>query len=49
MKDYKDRNNFILRTFEKASFSCQNAFKKCTRKTEPCNSKCYIKKLPTRL
>ena len=32
-----------------ASFPCQNAFKKCTTKTELCNGKSYIKKLHTRL
>ena len=33
MKDYKDRNKFILRTvFGIYIFPCQNAFKKCTTK-----------------
>ena len=33
MKDYKERNNFILSTtFENASFPCQNTFEKCTTK-----------------
>ena len=47
MKDYKERNNFILRTtFSEMS---QNAFEKCTTKTELCNGKSYIKDLYTRL
>ena len=50
MKDYKERKNFILRTtFGNASFPCQNAFEKCTTKTELCNPKKCIKKLYTRL
>ena len=36
-------------TFGNASFPCQNAFEKCTKQTEPCNRKSYIKKLYTRL
>ena len=35
--------------FRNASFRCQNAFEKCTTKTELCNGKRYIKKLYTRL
>ena len=35
VKDYKERNNFILRTnFGNALFPRQNAFEKCTTKTE---------------
>ena len=30
-------------------FPCQNAFEKCTTKTELCNGKSYINKLYTRL
>ena len=45
MKDYKERNNFILRT---TFWKCivlmpQNAFEKCSTKTELCNRKSYIK------
>ena len=40
MKDYKDRNNLILELPSgNASFLCQNAFEKCTTKTELSNSK----------
>ena len=47
-KDYNERNNFILRTtLGNASFPCQNAFEKCTIKTELFNGKRYIKKLYT--
>ena len=35
--------------FGNASFPCQNAFEKCTTKTELCKNKSYIKKLYTRL
>ena len=46
MKDYKERNKFILRTtFGNASFPFQNEFKKCTAKTNLSNGKSYIKKL----
>ena len=34
---------------EVASFPCQNAFEKCTTKTELWNGKTYFKKLCTRL
>ena len=38
VKDYKERNNFILSTtFRNASFPCQNEFEKCTTKTGICN------------
>ena len=48
MKDCKERNNFILRTvFRKCIFLCQNAFEKCSTKTELSNSKSYIKKINT--
>ena len=47
MKDYKERDNFILRTT--FLLSCQNAFEKCATKIELCNDKSYIKKLYTRL
>ena len=48
IKDYKERNNFILRTtFGKCLFPCQNACEKCPTKTEFCNGKSYIKKLYT--
>ena len=48
VKDYKERNNFILSTtFGNASFPCQNAFEKCTTKTELFNSKRYIKNFYT--
>ena len=46
MKDYKERNNFILRT---TCWTClfpipiSNAFEKCTTKTELCNGKGSIK------
>ena len=44
MKDYKERNNFILRTtFGYALFPCQNAFEKCTTKTGHCNRKVISK------
>ena len=49
MKDYKKRNNFILRGNFLVLFPCQNAFEKCTTKTELRNGKSYIKKLYTRL
>ena len=50
VKDYKERDNFILSTtFGNASFPCQNAFEKCTTKTGLCNGKSYIKKLYTKL
>ena len=50
VKDYKLRNNFILRTaFGNALFPCQNWFEKCTTKTELFNGKSYIKKLYARL
>ena len=50
MKDYKERNNIILRiTFWKCLFPMPNAFEKCTAKTELCNSKSYIKNVYTRL
>ena len=49
MNNYKEKNNFILKTTGNASFPCQNAFKKCTTKTELCNSESYIKKLYSRL
>ena len=50
VKDYKERNNFILSTtFRNASFPCENEFEKCTTKTGICNGKIYIKKLYTRL
>ena len=50
MKDYKERNNFILRLpFGNTSFPCQHGFEKCTTKSELCNGKSYIKKLYTRL
>ena len=50
MKDYKERNNFILSTtFANTSFPCQNAFRKCTTKTGLCNGKRHVKKLYTRL
>ena len=43
VKDYKERNNFILSTtFRNASFPCQSEFEKCTTKTRIC-------KLHTRL
>ena len=47
MKDYKEKNNFILSG--NASFSCQNVFKKYTTKAELFNDKSYIKKLYTKL
>ena len=35
VKDYKERNNFILSTtFGNVSFPCQNVFEKCTTKTD---------------
>ena len=44
------KNNFILKLpFGNASFSCQNAFKKCTAKMNFLNGKSYVKKLYTRL
>ena len=50
VKDYKERNNFILSaTFGNPSSPYQNAFENCTTKTEICNGKSYIKKLYTRL
>ena len=50
VKDYKERNNFILSTtFRNASFPCQNEFGEGTTKTGICNGKSYIKKLYTRL
>ena len=50
MKDYKERNNFILTTtFWKYLVPIPKAFKKCTKKTELCNGKSYIKTLYTRL
>ena len=50
VKDYKERNNFILSTtFRNASFPCQNEFEKCTTKTGICNGKSYIRELYTRL
>ena len=50
MKDYKERNNFILSTsFKNASFPYQNELEKCTTKTGISNGKSYIKKLCTRL
>ena len=50
VKDFKERNNFILSTtFRSASFPFQNEFEKCTTKTRICNGKSYIKKLYTRL
>ena len=40
VKDYKDTNNFILRTiFWKCLIPMQNSFKKCTTKTENFNGK----------
>ena len=46
VEDYKERNNFILRAnFGNALFPCQNAFEKCTTKTELLNGKSYIKNL----
>ena len=34
VKDYKEKNNFILSTtFRNASFPCQNEFEKCTTET----------------
>ena len=48
MKDYKERNNFIQEVlFGNASFSCQNAFRNCTTKSELFNGKSYFKKLYT--
>ena len=38
-----------LLPLENALFLCQNAFEKCTTKTEVCNGKSYMKKLYTRL
>ena len=50
VKDYKERNNFILSiTFRNASFPCQKEFEKCTTKIGICNGKSYIKRLYTRL
>ena len=50
MKDYKESNIIILRsTLSTTSFLCQNAFEKCTTKTELCSGKSYIKMLYTRL
>ena len=49
MKDYKESNIIILRsTLSTTSFLCQNAFEKCTTKTELCSGKSYIKMLYTR-
>ena len=46
VKDYKERNNFILSTtFGNASFPCQNVFQKFNTKSELCNGKSYNKKL----
>ena len=50
MKDNEERNYFSLKTcFENASFPCQNAFEKCTTKTNLSNGKSYTKKLYTKL
>ena len=50
IKDYKERNNFILRTtFLHVLFPCRNAFKICTTKSWLFSSKSYVKKLYTRL
>ena len=50
IKDYRKRNNFILRTtFYKYNVPMPNAFEKCTTKTKLCNRKSYIKKLYLRL
>ena len=50
VKDYKERNNFILNTtFGNTLSPCQNAFEKTTTKTELCNGKRYIKKSYTEL
>ena len=50
MKDYKDRNNFILRTaFWKCHVYMPKCVKKCTTKTKLFNGKGYMKKLYTRL
>ena len=50
VKDYKERNNFILRTnFCKCLIPMPKCVKKCTTKTELFNGKSYIKKLYTRL
>ena len=44
VKDYKERNNFILRTtIWKCLVSIQNAFKKCTTKTKIFNDKALSK------
>ena len=50
VKDYKERNNFILSTtFKNASFPYQNELEKCTTKSGISNGKSYIKKLCIRL
>ena len=49
MEDYKERNNFILRT---TPWKCNVPIPKCvtcSTETELCNGKSYIKKLYTRL
>ena len=44
VKDYKERNNFILSAaFGNASFPCQNAFENCATKTELCTVKAIKK------
>ena len=48
-EDLQGEKQLHSTTFGNASFSCQNAFEKCTAKTELCNGKNYIKKLYTRL
>ena len=50
MKHYKEKDNFILRiTFSKCLVPMPKLhFEKCIAKTEFCNDKSYIKKLPTR-
>ena len=45
MKDYKERNNFILKANIWKCLVCQNTFEKCTTKTELFNGTSYIKKL----
>ena len=43
VKNYKEWNNFIqYTTFGNVLFPCQNAFEKCTTKTELCNGKSCI-------
>ena len=44
-----EKVSFVELPFGNAPFPCQNAFEKCTTKTELCNGKSYIKKLHTRL